>query len=135
MTERASRRGPVGIAHQFAALILLLGLGVFGVAFIAAATFENAEAQGTSAGESDQSSALSRDEWLNKNVNAFADRLYQNGGTLDEWMKLVQYYGVLGKNEKALQALAHAKEDLKDDRQAVRRLNRFARMVGLKPRE
>lgn len=133
MIEERSRRGAVRIAHRFRAFVILLGVGLFGITFVPAATVETAEAQETSAGDPDKSGALSRDQWLNKNVNAYADRLYEEGGSLDEWMKLVQYYGVLGRNEKALQALARAKEDLKDDRQAIRRLNRFARMVGLRP--
>lgn len=86
-----------------------------------------------SSGEgAEKSTPVTRDAMLNSNADRFALRLEKDGGSLQDWMKLVRLYGVLGKYQKALRALARAKQDLKDDPRAIRRLDRFAKLVGLK---
>jgi len=137
--KKKPRQKTSGFADQLKHRVVLIGVGLFSIGLLTSALIVKAEAQGTSAKpdaydkkSSGQSTAMSRDAMLNSNVNSFADRLHKNGGSLEEWMKLVRFYGVLGKNQKALQALASAKKDLQDNPQAIRRLNRFAKLVGLR---
>jgi len=105
---------------------LVIGAGIVAAGLLAAGSSLPAWAE-----EQAKSTPITRDKMLNDNVDGYAEKLRKKGGTFKEWMKLVQYYGVLGKTEKALEALALGKEDLKDDPRAVRRLERFAKMVGL----
>ena len=112
---------------------LVIGGGIVAAGLLAAgpSPVAWAEDQSDAAGQA-KSTPVTRDKMLNDNVDGYAEKLRKKGGTFKEWMKLVQYYGVLGKTDKALEALAQGKEDLKDDPRAVRRLDRFAKMVGLK---
>ncbi len=128
MEKKQIRKSPVfSIDAVVFATILVLGLLIVNVQ--AQQTSGTADTYKEGSGES---TPVSRDAMLNANVDSFADRLHKNGGSLQEWMKLVRYYGVLGKNKKALKALADAKKDLRKNPQAVRRLNRFAKFLGLK---
>ncbi len=107
---------------------------IFTTIFLVGLLVANVQAQQTSEtpDKYDNDGAVSRDAMMNASVDSFSERLHKNGGSLQEWMKLVRYYGVLGKNKKALKALADAKKDLRKNPQAVRRLNRFGKMLGLK---
>ena len=117
-----------GLARALRRACLVIGGGILAAGLMAAGPSPVALAE-----EQDKSTQVTRDKMLNDNVDGYAAKLREKGGTFKEWMKLVQYYGVLGKTDKALQALALGKEDLKDDPRAVRRLDRFAKMVGLTP--
>lgn len=111
----------------------LFTIGLAMNAFIATADAQDKAAKpGTASEDHSQAGAISRDVMLNTSVDSWADRLVREGGTLQEWMKLVRYYGVLGKDKKALAALEKAKIALKDDPQAIRRLVRFSKLVGIK---
>lgn len=115
---------------------LVIGGGILAAGLLAAGPSSVAWAEEQSDAVQNEGQAkstpITRDRMLNENVDGYAEKLRKEGGTFKQWMKLVQYYGVLGKTEKALEALAQGKEDLKDDPRAVRRLDRFAKMVGLK---
>lgn len=112
---------------------VLIGTGIVAAGLLIGSMSSTAwaEEQSNTEGQG-KSTATTRDQMLNSSVDGYAEKLRKKGGTFKEWMKLVQYYGVLGKTDKALEALALGKEDLKDDPQSVRRLERFAKMVGLK---
>ena len=111
---------------------LAIGGGIVAAGLLAGGPSVAWAEEQSDATEQAKSTPVTRDKMLNDNVDGYAEKLRKKGGTFKEWMKLVQYYGVLGKTEKALDALAQGKEDLKDDPRAVRRLERFAKMVGLK---
>ena len=67
-------------------------------------------------------------------VEGLAGRLQQNGGSLQEWTRLVRAYSVLNEPEKAGAALADARKSLASDAQANAELDRLARELGLEGR-
>ncbi|MBV8848108.1 MAG: c-type cytochrome biogenesis protein CcmI [Methylobacteriaceae bacterium] len=64
-------------------------------------------------------------------VDGLSARLQQNGGSLDEWQRLVRAYSVLNEPEKARAALANARNNLASDAAANSELDRVARELGL----
>jgi cytochrome c-type biogenesis protein CcmH len=64
-------------------------------------------------------------------VEGLSARLQQNGGSLDEWKRLVRAYSVLNEPEKALAAFADARKGLASDTGAIAELDRLARELGL----
>lgn len=130
MAETVSGRIASSFKNRWKKPAPLVGASLFSITLVMNAFVATAVAQEKQANP--QAGAMSRDVMLNSSVDSWADRLVKEGGTLQEWMKLVRYYGVLGKDKKALAALEKAKVALKDDPQAIRRLVRFAKLVGIK---
>ena len=64
-------------------------------------------------------------------VSRLADRLASNGGSLDEWARLIRAYTVLHQGDKAKAALADARKALAPDANAVASLDALARDLGL----
>jgi cytochrome c-type biogenesis protein CcmH len=64
-------------------------------------------------------------------VEGLSARLQQNGGSLDEWLRLVRAYWVLNEAEKARAALGDARKNLASDATAMTQLDRLARELGL----
>jgi cytochrome c-type biogenesis protein CcmH len=64
-------------------------------------------------------------------VVGLSARLHQNGGSLDEWKRLVRAYSVLNERVKALAALADARKSITNDPGAIAELDRLARELGL----
>ncbi len=64
-------------------------------------------------------------------VEGLERRLAKQGGTADEWLRLVRSHAVLGERDKALDALTRAREALKGDAPARERLDAQARELGL----
>jgi cytochrome c-type biogenesis protein CcmH len=64
-------------------------------------------------------------------VEGLSARLQQNGGSLDEWLRLVRAYSVLNEAEKARAALSDARKHLASDATAITQLDRLARELGL----
>jgi cytochrome c-type biogenesis protein CcmH len=64
-------------------------------------------------------------------VEGLAARLAQNGRDPEGWLRLVRAYSVLGDTDKARQALQDARRMLKDDGQAMSRLDGLAHELGL----
>ena len=64
-------------------------------------------------------------------VNRLATRLAGNGGSLDEWSRLIRAYAVLHEAGKAKAALADAHKALASDGAAVASLDALARDLGL----
>jgi cytochrome c-type biogenesis protein CcmH len=64
-------------------------------------------------------------------VNRLATRLASNGGSIDEWTRLIRAYAVLHEADKAKAALAEAHKALASDSNAVASLDALARDLGL----
>ncbi len=77
-------------------------------------------------------SAGDRGAMIQNMVSGLAGRLSENGGTLQEWMRLIRAYKVLGKNDLAQKAYKDAKENLKAKAEDVSKLDAFAKELGLK---
>ncbi|NEU10509.1 c-type cytochrome biogenesis protein CcmI [Methylobacterium sp. BTF04] len=73
----------------------------------------------------------SRDVAIRGMVGSLDQRLSEKGGTVDEWLRLVRSYAVLGETEKAQGALARARTALSADPQAAKRLDDLARDLGI----
>ncbi len=64
-------------------------------------------------------------------VTRLATRLASNGGSVDEWSRLIRAYAVLHEADKAKAALADARKALAPDPNAVASLDALARDLGL----
>ena len=64
-------------------------------------------------------------------VSRLATRLASNGGSVDEWSRLIRAYSVLHQADKAKIALADARKALAPDANAVASLDALARDLGL----
>lgn len=64
-------------------------------------------------------------------VNRLATRLVSNGGSVDEWSRLIRAYAVLHEADKAKAALVSARKALAPDANAVASLDALARDLGL----
>lgn len=69
------------------------------------------------AGESSQQQV--DQETINAMVESLATRLDQNGGTAEEWVKLVRSYTVIGDKSKAVATIAKAREALASDKEGL----------------
>jgi cytochrome c-type biogenesis protein CcmH len=58
-------------------------------------------------------------------------RLGEEGGSADEWMRLIRAYGVLGEKEKQAEAFKRAAVALKDDPAAMANLQSLAQEAGM----
>lgn len=66
-------------------------------------------------------------------VSGLAERLNANGGTEQEWQRLMRAYTVLGRPKPAMAALAKAKQQYASDPVVTNKLDAFARSLGLNP--
>ena len=64
-------------------------------------------------------------------VSRLATRLASNGGSVDEWSRLIRAYSVLHQADKAKTALTDARKALAPDATAVASLDALARDLGL----
>ena len=64
-------------------------------------------------------------------VSRLANRLASNGGSLDEWARLIRAYTVLHEGGKAKAALADARKAPSPDANAVASLDALAHDLGL----
>jgi cytochrome c-type biogenesis protein CcmH len=64
-------------------------------------------------------------------VSRLANRLASQGGSVDEWSRLIRAYTVLHQEDKAKAALADARKALAPDPNAVASLDALARDLGL----
>ncbi len=63
---------------------------------------------------------------INEMVFTLSERLKTEGGTYEEWLKLVRSYRVLGKDEQAFEILKKAKRYFKDQPDVLKKLQRIA---------
>lgn len=64
-------------------------------------------------------------------VEGLERRLAKQGGSAEEWLRLVRSHAVLGERDKALDALERARKAFPEDREAQARLDAQARELGL----
>jgi cytochrome c-type biogenesis protein CcmH len=64
-------------------------------------------------------------------VARLSGRLATEGGTVQEWARLVKAYGVLGETDKARDALETARETFADDSAALATLQGIAESAGV----
>jgi cytochrome c-type biogenesis protein CcmH len=64
-------------------------------------------------------------------VGRLSGRLATEGGTVQEWARLVKAYGVLGETDKARDALETARETFADDSAALATLQGIAESAGV----
>src|SRR5271169_145700 len=79
------------------------------------------------AGEND----TQRSEMVRGMVRRLADRLHSDGGNVDEWLRLVQAYVVLGDRDKAKGAVADAKRALANHPDEIKRIDDLVKGLGL----
>jgi len=72
-----------------------------------------------------------RSAMIKQMVEGLAERLRSNGGSVDEWKKLVRSYAVLGDKEATARAIDDARKDMGSDAQAIAAINEMARKLGL----
>jgi cytochrome c-type biogenesis protein CcmH len=72
-----------------------------------------------------------RTEMVRGMVQRLADRLHAGGGNVDEWLRLVQAYIVLGDRDKAKDAAADAKRALSDHPDEIKRIDDLTKVLGL----
>lgn len=72
-----------------------------------------------------------RQAMIENMVQGLAERLESNGGSVDEWLRLLNAYGVLGKKDDAAVAVAKARAAFKDDTAALDRIAAVAKKLGL----
>jgi cytochrome c-type biogenesis protein CcmH len=93
-----------------------------------------ASANGPSAGDvaaADNLNGKQRSDMVRGMVERLADRLHSSGGNVDEWLRLVQAYVVLGDRDKAKAAAADAKRALSDHPDEIKRLDDLISGLGL----
>ncbi len=64
-------------------------------------------------------------------VEGFAARLASEGGAVDDWLRLVRSYSVLGEKEKARTAAAKARETYAGDGEALAKIESLVQSLGL----
>ncbi len=72
-----------------------------------------------------------RDAAIRGMVGNLDRRLAESGGSLDEWLRLIRSYGVLGDRERTRDALERARTAFGADAAAAARLDAIAREFGL----
>ncbi|MGD9867914.1 MAG: c-type cytochrome biogenesis protein CcmI [Hyphomicrobiales bacterium] len=95
---------------------------------------EQAQAPGPTAEDvaaAQQMAPQDRQAMIQQMVAGLADRLREQGGSVDEWTRLVRSYMVLNRKDDATAALAQAREKFKDDQAALTRLSELAKGLGI----
>ena len=64
-------------------------------------------------------------------VSGLATRLAEQGGSLEEWQRLIRAYTVLGRRDRAITALGDARRNLEKNPEALSKLDVFAKSMGL----
>jgi cytochrome c-type biogenesis protein CcmH len=101
---------------------------------LARVSHEPIAAPGPSPDEVTAASAMSeeqRRDMVRGMVARLADRLHDNGGDVEGWLRLVRAYVVLGDRDKARNAAADAKRALGDHPDAVKRVDDLVKGLGL----
>lgn len=78
-----------------------------------------------------QLNAADRTAMIRSMVEGLDERLSENGADIDAWLRLIRARVVLGEKDKAADALNRAAEALKDNQQAVTRLEETRKALGL----
>ncbi len=78
-----------------------------------------------------QMNASDRTAMIRSMVEGLDERLTEDGADIDAWLRLIRARMVLGEKDKAADALNRAAEALKDNQQAVARLEETRKALGL----
>ena len=78
-----------------------------------------------------QMNATDRSAMIKQMVSGLAERLASDGGSVDEWSRLVRSYMVLGDKQAATKALSDARNAYADDKGALASLGNLANSLGL----
>lgn len=76
-----------------------------------------------------QMSSGDRQAMIESMVAGLAERLANGGGSIDEWLRLIRAYGVLGKAEEARSAIATARAQFTGDNAALGRIDAAAAQI------
>jgi cytochrome c-type biogenesis protein CcmH len=76
-------------------------------------------------------SAEGRSAMIHGMVDRLATRLKQNGDDVEGWLRLVRAYMVMGERDKAIAALADARQAIAKDAERLRQLNEGLKDLGL----
>jgi cytochrome c-type biogenesis protein CcmH len=79
----------------------------------------------------DNLGAPPRSEMVRGMVQRLADRLHTAGGSVDDWLRLVQAYVVLGDRDKAKDTVTDAKRALSDHPDQIKRIDDLVKGLGL----
>jgi cytochrome c-type biogenesis protein CcmH len=94
-------------------------------------------AEGEGGGQAKMAAAIQsmpddqRQAMIHRMVDGLAERLKNDGGDLDGWLRLVRAYQVLNEPDKAKDALAGARRNFAADTEAKKRLDDLAHELGL----
>jgi cytochrome c-type biogenesis protein CcmH len=78
-----------------------------------------------------QSSPEQRNAMIQGMVERLSERLHRDGGDVEEWLRLVRSYMVLGQTDRARAAVVDARRALAGDATKLRRLDDLLRGLGL----
>ena len=106
-----------------------LGLGQSGSSEAAKGPAPSPEARQEMA----QLSPEQRNQRIHQMVEGLASRLRENGGSVEEWLRLIRSYAVLRDREKAVTAIADARKALAKSESDVKAIDAFAAQIGLGP--
>ncbi|MFN7286468.1 MAG: c-type cytochrome biogenesis protein CcmI, partial [bacterium] len=76
-------------------------------------------------------SQAERGDMIKSMVERLATRLADQGGSIDEWQRLIRAYVVLGDKEKATAAAADARKALSADPASVKTIDETLKSLGL----
>ncbi len=98
-------------------------------------TVDTAQAPSPTQEDVDAAQSMSpeeRREMIEGMVSRLADRLNEDGGTVDEWLRLARSYAVLGRRDAAGEALDTAASKFTGDETALARIEEARGNMGLK---
>ncbi|MEM9205575.1 MAG: c-type cytochrome biogenesis protein CcmI [Pseudomonadota bacterium] len=82
-------------------------------------------------GPSSETADEDRQAMIEGMVAGLDQRLTDEGGTVEDWARLIRSYAVLEKNEAAVRAVARARSAFSDDTTAVAQIDALAQSLGL----
>ena len=74
-----------------------------------------------------------RNQRIHQMVEGLANRLREDGGDVQDWLRLIRSYAVLRDREKAVAAIADARKALAKSEEDVKAIDAFAAQIGLGP--
>ncbi len=72
-----------------------------------------------------------QDAMIRGMVERLAARLQDNGGTLEDWLRLIRSYAVLRETDKAQEAAASARKQFASEHQALEEIGTLTKGLGL----
>jgi cytochrome c-type biogenesis protein CcmH len=76
-------------------------------------------------------SEAQRNDMIRGMVQKLADRLHTEGGDVEDWLRLVRAYAVLGESDKAKAAVADARRALASHPDEIKRIDDLVKGLGL----